>query len=223
MRRSPGVAPTAERRPISRVRSVTDTSMMFMMPMPPTSRDTAATHASRLRNASVVASWVAMMSCWVCTMKSALFTSTSWRRASRALDLRDGIGQRLLRVGLQIDRAHAIGLRGLQDVTLVDHGDRQVDATVIVHVGHDALGGHDADDQHLGGSHRDLLPHRPARWEERAAMPASQDGDLGLAVQVSLSEEAPFGHGHIAHCWEVGCDAQRRIAVQATIVDSQRQ
>ena len=30
-------APTALRRPISRVRSVTDTSMMFMMPMPPTS------------------------------------------------------------------------------------------------------------------------------------------------------------------------------------------
>ena len=28
--------PTARRRPISRVRSVTDTSMMFMMPMPPT-------------------------------------------------------------------------------------------------------------------------------------------------------------------------------------------
>ena len=35
-------APTAMRRPISRVRSVTLTSMMFMMPMPPTSSDTAA-------------------------------------------------------------------------------------------------------------------------------------------------------------------------------------
>ena len=30
------------RMPISRVRSVTDTSIMFMMPMPPTSRDTDA-------------------------------------------------------------------------------------------------------------------------------------------------------------------------------------
>jgi hypothetical protein len=29
-------APTAIRSPISRVRSVTDTSMMFMMPTPPT-------------------------------------------------------------------------------------------------------------------------------------------------------------------------------------------
>lgn len=32
------VAPTALRRPISRVRSLTETSMMFMIPMPPTSR-----------------------------------------------------------------------------------------------------------------------------------------------------------------------------------------
>ena len=31
-------APSALRMPISRVRSVTETSMMFMIPMPPTSR-----------------------------------------------------------------------------------------------------------------------------------------------------------------------------------------
>ena len=36
------VAPRALRMPISRVRSVTDTSMMFMMPMPPTTREMAA-------------------------------------------------------------------------------------------------------------------------------------------------------------------------------------
>jgi hypothetical protein len=36
------LAPTALRSPISRVRSVTLTSMMFMMPMPPTSRLMAA-------------------------------------------------------------------------------------------------------------------------------------------------------------------------------------
>ena len=40
-------APTAMRSPISRVRSVTDTSMMFMMPMPPTSSETEAIAASR--------------------------------------------------------------------------------------------------------------------------------------------------------------------------------
>ena len=42
-RMSEGVAPMALRMPISRVRSVTDTSMMFMMPMPPTSREMTAT------------------------------------------------------------------------------------------------------------------------------------------------------------------------------------
>ena len=36
-------APMARRMPISRVRSVTDTSMIFMIPMPPTNRLTPAT------------------------------------------------------------------------------------------------------------------------------------------------------------------------------------
>ena len=36
------VAPSALRMPISRVRSVTDTIMMFMMPMPPTSSEMLA-------------------------------------------------------------------------------------------------------------------------------------------------------------------------------------
>ena len=36
------LAPSALRMPISRVRSVTDTSMMFMMPMPPTSSEMLA-------------------------------------------------------------------------------------------------------------------------------------------------------------------------------------
>src|SRR3984893_4218279 len=39
-------APRAIRNPISRVRSVTESSMMFMMPIPPTSSDTPATLAS---------------------------------------------------------------------------------------------------------------------------------------------------------------------------------
>ena len=36
-------APSALRMPISRVRSVTDTSMMFMITMPPTNSEIAAT------------------------------------------------------------------------------------------------------------------------------------------------------------------------------------
>ena len=37
------VAPSALRMPISRVRSVTDTSMMFMITMPPTTSEISAT------------------------------------------------------------------------------------------------------------------------------------------------------------------------------------
>ena len=39
-------APTAMRMPISRVRSVTETSMMFMMPTPPTTSEMPAIEAS---------------------------------------------------------------------------------------------------------------------------------------------------------------------------------
>ncbi len=45
---SPGSAPTAMRNPISRVRSVTETSIMFMMPIPPTTSEIMATQRSSL-------------------------------------------------------------------------------------------------------------------------------------------------------------------------------
>ena len=54
----------ARRMPISRVRSVTDTSMMFMMPMPPTSRLTAATAPSRPVSIAVVPA----VACTICFM-----------------------------------------------------------------------------------------------------------------------------------------------------------
>ena len=41
------LAPIAMRMPISRVRSVTETSMMFMIPMPPTRSETPAIDHSR--------------------------------------------------------------------------------------------------------------------------------------------------------------------------------
>ena len=48
MRMSRSVAPTAILMPISRVRSVTETSMMFMMPMPPTTSDINAIEPSSI-------------------------------------------------------------------------------------------------------------------------------------------------------------------------------
>ena len=51
-------APTANRTPISRVRSVTDTSMMFRMPMPPVRSETSATDARRMDSVLAPASLV---------------------------------------------------------------------------------------------------------------------------------------------------------------------
>ena len=48
------VAPSARRMPISRVRSVTEASMMFMIPMPPTSRLIAAMEMSTMFHTSAV-------------------------------------------------------------------------------------------------------------------------------------------------------------------------
>ena len=44
------MAPSALRNPISRIRSVTDTSMMFMTPIPPTSNEMPATPPRRIVN-----------------------------------------------------------------------------------------------------------------------------------------------------------------------------
>ena len=66
------VAPIAMRMPISRVRSVTETSMMFMMPMPPTSSEIAAMPTSS--SVSVVENC-----CAVCTNCVELRTwKSSW-------------------------------------------------------------------------------------------------------------------------------------------------
>ena len=68
----PGRGPSALRSPISRIRSVTETSMMFMTPMPPTSSEMRGDAAEQDRSAS----WstdVAVVSsdCWLVMVKSA--------------------------------------------------------------------------------------------------------------------------------------------------------
>ena len=61
------VAPTALRMPTSRVRSVTETNMMFMMPMPPTSRLIPAMAPKKMVSTPVI--WPAMsrICCWLAT------------------------------------------------------------------------------------------------------------------------------------------------------------
>ncbi len=49
-------APSALRMPISRVRSVTETSMIFMMPMPPTIREIAAIPPTAMERLAIMES-----------------------------------------------------------------------------------------------------------------------------------------------------------------------
>ena len=65
-------APMAMRMPISRVRSVTDTSMMFMMPMPPTSSEIEAMAASSSVITCVVLVAASAISVWLRTVKSSV-------------------------------------------------------------------------------------------------------------------------------------------------------
>ena len=76
------MAPSALRRPISRIRSVTDTSMMFMTPIPPTSSEMPAMPPSR--TVSVLSTEVAVDSsdCWLVMVKSALVGVVMWCRLS---------------------------------------------------------------------------------------------------------------------------------------------
>ena len=69
-RMSRSLAPTASRIPISRVRSVTDTSMMFMIPIPPTRRETEAIAPSSRLMIRVEASATASISERLRTEKS---------------------------------------------------------------------------------------------------------------------------------------------------------
>ena len=55
MRMSRSRAPIERRMPISRVRSATLTSMMFITPMPPTTRLTAATERRSAESTSAIA------------------------------------------------------------------------------------------------------------------------------------------------------------------------
>ena len=68
IRMLPRAAPMALRMPISRVRSLTLTSMMFMMPMPPTNSEMAAMPPSMRVSVLVVSLRVESISVWLKTL-----------------------------------------------------------------------------------------------------------------------------------------------------------
>ena len=91
-------APTAIRRPISRVRSVTETSMMFMMPTPPTTREMAATTSNSALTSPVAR---AIISGDLAHVADFEVVATVGRKAvalaEQAGDLLDGLGDLIAR------------------------------------------------------------------------------------------------------------------------------
>ena len=65
-------APSALRMPISRVRSRTETSMMFMIPIPPTTSEIEAMPASRIVSVVVTAETVLRSWAWSWIVKSSV-------------------------------------------------------------------------------------------------------------------------------------------------------
>lgn len=74
-------APTASLRPISFVRSVTDTNMIFMMPIPPTISDTAAVIASNCDKVSCVSLRERTISAMLRNLKSSSAPGFTLRRS----------------------------------------------------------------------------------------------------------------------------------------------
>ena len=80
-----GVAPRALRRPISRTRSVTETSMMFITPMPPTSSEMPAMPPSSTVRVLSTEVAVATSECSGVMVKSAAAALVmAWRASSSA-------------------------------------------------------------------------------------------------------------------------------------------
>jgi hypothetical protein len=96
-------APIARRIPISRVRSVTDTSMMFMMPMPPTTSDTPAMAASS--SVMVFEVWVAGCGDFLLRAHGEVGLATLAALGEEVLDVLFHLVEFLRRAALDQDRA----------------------------------------------------------------------------------------------------------------------
>ena len=80
---SRGRAPSALRIPISRVRSVTDTSMMFIITMPPTISEIDAITIITMKNVPLRSDHSDRKLSLVSITKLSFSPSTSWRRARK--------------------------------------------------------------------------------------------------------------------------------------------
>src|SRR5664280_1405651 len=108
-----GVAPSALRRPISRTRSVMDTNMKFITPMPPTSSERAATPASRTVRVLSTEVAVARIDCWLALHNIATPAGADFTIASQ---------QSILATATSVDKTLPVLLAGVAAISLLVGG-----------------------------------------------------------------------------------------------------
>src|SRR4051794_535451 len=187
-------APTASLRPISRVRSVTETSMMFMMLMPPTTSDTEAIAASSQAIVVVEARCAAIAAAGLLTWKSLRHRRPSGGVGAAAP--RSGLAPsaRLVRHRLDEDVGHglAVDLAGAAHEAELRGRDRHEHDVVLVLPGarRPLLGEH-ADDLERHARDADLAPDRVVLVEQLLGDGGPDQRHLAGALLLGARERAP--------------------------------
>jgi hypothetical protein len=193
---SPGCAPTAMRMPISRVRSVTLTSMMFMMPMPPTTSEMPAMEPSSRVMILEMEFTVSAISFWLKILKSlSRSVVRRWRWRSRLVICCWAISIRSALTIWTLMRAQIF----VAGEALHGGGVGNDDAVVLVLAAHArALAFEQADDDERDVAH----PHGLADGIERAKKFIrgfrADDGHLRRAADFAVGEHRAGGQFPIA-------------------------
>ena len=180
-------APMALRMPISRVRSRTDTSMMFMIPMPPTTSEIEAIPPSRSVRVALIeeaasSSWV-----WSKTLKS----SSSRRRPARGDRAAARSARRWSRSiwsawrDADADRPDGVAA----DEVLLHDADRHHDLVVGILEPGAALGLQDADDPERDAADRDHRPDVGRAEPEVVGRGRPEDRDAQVAIDADVGQE----------------------------------
>ena len=186
--------------PISRVRSVTDTSRMFMMPIPPTSSEIDAIAAS-----SCDITWLAMsdasnISLMLRTVKSSSSPSAMrWRARSSAVTRSDSASDGGRVVQREDDLIHRAERLGPQDPALGGGEGHEHDVVLILPPARLALARQHADHAKRHVLHADGGVDRVlARAEQLVDHGLPEQRHLGAAVLLRLGERSARAHPPVA-------------------------
>ena len=204
---SPWRAPSALRMPISRVRSVTLTSMMFMITMPPTTSEMQVTGTTMAAIMPSTWSMKPRMASGVSVSKLSGWPGRAWKRVRSTTRVSSS-------APVEVEPAARLGTAEQGEavagtVHAVEGGDRDVDRVVLVaaeggaqaflHADHGELDAFDADD---------LVERRGVAGEERGAHGVADDGHKGARALFLVGEEAAVHHADIADAGHGGGDAE---------------